>query len=114
MWIVVKLDNTDIRELVNLVESVYYEYNEDIILSVISNLSVKETFLMLYDVIRILVSSGIRIRRGPILYENVLIGSKGYRVLDEWSYKSLYNIFNKRNVDVLRGEDCEYHRSLFK
>lgn len=108
MWIVINLDKLDnIEEVVNYIESIYYEYNKEIILSVVSNISIKETFLILYKIVNILSEYNVKIRRGPILHENVIISHNRVVRLSNNNYNTFYELFNKRS-------EYEYSRSLSK
>lgn len=93
MWIVINLNEVkDIESIINYVESIYYEYKSEVILSVISNTSIKETFLILYKIISSLSNYNVKVRRGPILYENIIIGSSVSVRLSDYNYKKIRSV----------------------
>lgn len=73
MWVVKKLDRDNIFDIVKYVEDVYKINNEEIVLTISSNLGFGETFLYVYEIMKMLLEKGIIVKRGPLLVGDTII-----------------------------------------
>lgn len=73
MWVVKQLDRDNIFDIVKYVEDVYKINNEEIVLTISSNLGFGETFLYVYEIMKMLLEKGIVVKRGPLLVGDTII-----------------------------------------
>ena len=67
MWVVKQLDRDNIFDIVKYIEDVYKINNEEIVLTISSNLGFGETFLYVYEIMKMLLEKGIIVKRGPLV-----------------------------------------------
>lgn len=63
MWVVKQLARDNIFDIVKYVEDVYKINNEEIVLTISSNLGFGETFLYVYEIMKMLLEKGIVVKR---------------------------------------------------
>ena len=73
MWVVKQLDRDNIFDIVKYVEDVYKINNEEIVLTVSSKLGFGETFLYVYEIMKMLLEKGIVVKRGPLVIGDTII-----------------------------------------
>lgn len=73
MWVVKQLDRDNIFDIVKYVEDVYKINNEEVVLSISSNLGFGETFLYVYEIMKMLLEKGIVVKRGPLVVGDTII-----------------------------------------
>ena len=60
MWVVKQLDRDNIFDIVKYIEDVYKINNEEIVLTISSNLGFGETFLYVYEIMKMLLEKGTK------------------------------------------------------
>ncbi len=73
MWVVKQLDRDNIFDIVKYVEDVYKINNEEVVLTISSNLGFGETFLYVYEIMKMLLEKGIVVKRGPLVVGDTII-----------------------------------------
>ena len=73
MWVVKQLDRDNIFDIVKYIEDVYKINNEEIVLTISSNLGFGETFLYVYEIMKMLLEKGIIVKRGPLVIGDTII-----------------------------------------
>lgn len=83
MWIVKTINRDNITDIVDYVQEISKINDKDIILSLNSSLGFAETFLYLYEIMRVLLEKGILVKKGPQIIGNVvLINENVYKLKD--------------------------------
>lgn len=83
MWIVKTINRDNITDIVEYVQEISKINDKGIILSLNSSLGFAETFLYLYEIMRVLLEKGILVKKGPQIIGNVvLINENVYKLKD--------------------------------
>lgn len=83
MWIVKTINRDNITDIVEYVQEISKINDKDITLSLNSSLGFAETFLYLYEILRVLLEKGILVKKGPQIIGNVvLINENVYKLKD--------------------------------
>ena len=83
MWIVKTINRDNITDIVEYVQEISKINDRDITLSLNSSLGFAETFLYLYEIMRVLLEKGILVKKGPQIMGNVvLINENVYKLKD--------------------------------
>lgn len=83
MWIVRTINRDNITDIVEYVQEISKINDKDITLSLNSSLGFAETFLYLYEIMRVLLEKGILVKKGPQIIGNVvLINENVYKLKD--------------------------------
>ena len=83
MWIVKTINRDNITDIVEYVQEISKINGKDITLSLNSSLGFAETFLYLYEIMRVLLEKGILVKKGPQIIGNVvLINENVYKLKD--------------------------------
>ena len=83
MWIVKTINRDNITDIVEYVQEISKINDKDITLSLNSSLGFAETFLYLYEIMRVLLEKGILEKKGPQIIGNVvLINENVYKLKD--------------------------------
>lgn len=83
MWIVKTINRDNITDIVEYVQEISKINDKDITLSLNSSLGFAETFLYLYEIMRVLLEKGILVKKGPHIIGNVvLINENVYKLKD--------------------------------
>ena len=83
MWIVKTINRDNITDIVEYVQEISKINDRDITLSLNSSLGFAETFLYLYEIMRVLLDKGILVKKGPQIIGNVvLINENVYKLKD--------------------------------
>lgn len=83
MWIVKTINRDNITDIVDYVQEISKINDKDITLSLNSSLGFAETFLYLYEIMRVLLEKGILVKKGPQIIGNVvLINESVYKLKD--------------------------------
>lgn len=83
MWIVKTINRDNITDIVEYVQEISKINDKDITLSLNSSLGFSETFLYLYEIMRVLLEKGILVKKGPQIIGNVvLINESVYKLKD--------------------------------
>lgn len=83
MWIVKTINRDNITDIVEYVQEISKINDKDITLSLNSSLGFAETFLYLYEIMRVLLEKGILVKKGPqIIGNGVLINESVYKLKD--------------------------------
>ncbi len=83
MWIVKTINRDNITYIVEYVQEISKINDKDITLSLNSSLGFAETFLYLYEIMRVLLEKGILVKKGPQIIGNVvLINENVYKLKD--------------------------------
>ena len=83
MWIVKTINRDNITDIVEYVQEISKINDKDITLSLNSSLGFAETFLYLYEIMRVLLEKGILVKKGPQITGNVvLINENVYKLKD--------------------------------
>lgn len=83
MWIVKTINRDNITDIVEYVQEISKINDKDITLSLNSILGFAETFLYLYEIMRVLLEKGILVKKGPQIIGNVvLINENVYKLKD--------------------------------
>ena len=83
MWIVKTINRDNITDIVEYVQEINKINDKDITLSLNSSLGFAETFLYLYEIMRVLLEKGILVKKGPQIIGNVvLINENVYKLKD--------------------------------
>lgn len=83
MWIVKTINRDNITDIVEYVQEKSKINDKDITLSLNSSLGFAETFLYLYEIMRVLLEKGILVKKGPQIIGNVvLINENVYKLKD--------------------------------
>ena len=87
MWIVKTINRDNITDIVEYVQEISKINDKDITLSLNSSLGFAETFLYLYEIMRVLLEKGILVKKGPfesILVDNNLITINDFVLKRGW------------------------------
>lgn len=83
MWIVKTINRDNITDIVEYVQEISKINDRAITLSLNSSLGFAETFLYLYEIMRVLLEKGILVKKGPQIIGNVvLINENVYKLKD--------------------------------
>lgn len=83
MWIIKTINRDNITDIVEYVQEISKINDKDITLSLNSCLGFAETFLYLYEIMRVLLEKGILVKKGPQIIGNVvLINENVYKLKD--------------------------------
>ena len=83
MWIVKTINRDNITDIVEYVQEISKINDRDITLSLNSSLGFAETFLYLYEIMRVLLEKGILVKKGPQIIGNVVfINENVYKLKD--------------------------------
>ena len=83
MWIVKTINRDNITDIVEYVQEISKINDKDITLSLNSSLGFAETFLYLYEIMKVLLEKGILVKKGPQIIGNVvLINENVYKLKD--------------------------------
>lgn len=83
MWIVKTINRDNITDIVEYVQEISKINDKDITLSLNSSLGFAETFLYLYEIMRVLLEKDILVKKGPQIIGNVvLINENVYKLKD--------------------------------
>lgn len=83
MWVVKTINRDNITDIVEYVQEISKINDRDITLSLNSSLGFAETFLYLYEIMRVLLEKGILVKKGPQIIGNVvLINGNVYKLKD--------------------------------
>lgn len=83
MWIVKTINRDNITDIVEYVQEISKINDKDITLSLNSSLGFAETFLYLYEIMRVLLEKGILVKKGPQIIGNVvMINESVYKLKD--------------------------------
>lgn len=83
MWIVKTINRDNITDIVEYVQEISKINDRNITLSLNSSLGFAETFLYLYEIMRVLLEKGILVKKGPQIIGNVvLINENVYKLKD--------------------------------
>lgn len=83
MWIVKTINRDNITDIVEYVQEISKINDKDITLSLNSSLGFAETFLYLYEIMKVLLEKGILVKKGPQIIGNVvLINESVYKLKD--------------------------------
>lgn len=85
MWIVKTINRDNITDIVEYVQEISKINDKDITLSLNSSLGFAETFLYLYEIMRILLEKGILVKKGPQIIGNVVLINENVYKLKEFS-----------------------------
>lgn len=73
MWIVKTINRDNITDIVEYVQEISKINDKDITLSLNSSLGFAETFLYLYEIMRVPLEKGILVKKGPQIIGNVVL-----------------------------------------
>lgn len=76
MWVVKTINSDEIIEVVNSLQNIYEMNGKDIVLTLSSNLGFTETYLCLYEIIKLSIAKGISVKRGPLISGDVVLANK--------------------------------------
>lgn len=83
MWIVKTINRDNITDIVEYVQEISKINDRDVTLSLNSSLGFAETFLYLYEIMKVLLEKGILVKKGPQIIGNVvLINESVYKLKD--------------------------------
>lgn len=85
MWIVKTINRDNITDIVEYVQEISKINDKDITLSLNSSLGFAETFLYLYEIMRVLLEKGILVKKGPQIIGNVVLINENVYKLKEFS-----------------------------
>ena len=119
MWVVKQLDRDNIFDIVKYVEDVYKINNEEIVLTISTNLGFGETFLYVYEIMKMLLEKGIVVKRGPLLVGDTIIVEDEVLKLKNTSLEDkiwwlVYNGVVNTNVVCLNEEMIEIKGYVLK
>jgi len=81
MWVVKTINRDNITDIILSLQKISEIDNKDVVLTLNSNLGFAETFLYLYEIMRVLLEKGIPVKRGPQIIGNVvLVNENVYKV----------------------------------
>ena len=109
MWVVKQLDRDNIFDIVKYVEDVYKINNEEIVLTISSNLGFGETFLYVYEIMKMLLEKGIVVKRGPLVVgDTIIVEDEVFKLknasLEDKIWWLVYNGVVNTNVVCLNEE----------
>ena len=85
MWVVKTINRDNITDIVEYVQEISKINDRDITLSLNSSLGFAETFLYLYEIMRVLLEKGILVKKGPQIIGNVVLINENVYKLKEFS-----------------------------
>lgn len=85
MWIVKTINRDNITDIVEYVQEISKINDKDITLSLNSSLGFAETFLYLYEIMRVLLEKGILVKKGPQIIGNVVLINENVYKLKNFS-----------------------------
>lgn len=119
MWVVKQLDRDNIFDIVKYVEDVYKINNEEIVLTISSNLGFRETFLYVYEIMKMLLEKGIVVKRGPLVVgDTIIVEDEVFKLknasLEDKIWWLVYNGIVNTNVVCLNEEMIEIKGYVLK
>ena len=87
MWIVKTINRDNITDIVEYVQEISKINDKDITLSLNSSLGFAETFLYLYEIMRVLLEKGILVKKGPQIIGNVVLINENVYKLKDFSWE---------------------------
>ncbi len=85
MWVVKTINRDNITDIVEYVQEISKINDRDITLSLNSSLGFAETFLYLYEIMRVLLEKGILVKKGPQIIGNVVLINENVYKLKNFS-----------------------------
>lgn len=85
MWVVKTINRDNITDIVEYVQEISKINDKDITLSLNSSLGFAETFLYLYEIMRVLLEKGILVKKGPQIIGNVVLINENVYKLKNFS-----------------------------
>lgn len=99
MWIVKTINRDNITDIVEYVQEISKINDKDITLSLNSSLGFAETFLYLYEIMRVLLEKGILVKKGPQIIGNVvLINENVYKLKDFSLEDAVWWLVHSNNI----------------
>lgn len=81
MWVVKTINRDNIEDIVSSLQNIYKLDNRDIVLTLSSSLGFAETYLYMYEIMKILLEKGVHVKRGPLIIGDiVLINEKTFKL----------------------------------
>ena len=118
MWVVKQLDRDNIFDIVKYVEDVYKINNEEVVLTISSNLGFGETFLYVYEIMKMLLEKGIVVKRGPLVVgDTIIVEDEVFKLknasLEDKIWWLVYNEVVNTNAVCLTEEMIEIKGYVF-
>lgn len=119
MWVVKQLDRDNIFDIVKYVEDVYKINNEEVVLTISSNLGFGETFLYVYEIMKMLLEKGIVVKKGPLVVgDTIIVEDEVFKLknasLEDKIWWLVYNGVVNTNVVCLNEEMIEIKGYVLK
>ena len=119
MWVVKQLDRDNIFDIVKYIEDVYKINNEEIVLTISSNLGFGETFLYVYVIMKMLLEKGIIVKRGPLVIgDTIIVEDEVFKLknasLEDKIWWLVYNEVVNTNAVCLNEEMIEIKGYVLK
>lgn len=110
MWVVKTINRDNIADIVSSLQNIYKLDNRDIVLTLSSSLGFAETYLYMYEIMKILLEKGVHVKRGPLIIGNVvLINEKAFKlekiVLEDIVWWLAHNNMLEESFDSIMLED---------
>lgn len=110
MWVVKTINRDNIEDIVSSLQNIYKLDNRDIVLTLSSSLGFAETYLYMYEIMKILLEKGVHIKRGPLIIGNVvLINEKAFKLekiaLEDIVWWLAHNNMLEESFDSIMLED---------
>ena len=110
MWIVKTINRDNIEDIVSSLQNIYKLDNRDIVLTLSSSLGFAETYLYMYEIMKILLEKGVHVKRGPLIIGNVvLINEKAFKLekiaLEDIVWWLAHNNMLEESFDSIMLED---------
>ena len=110
MWVVKTINRDNIEDIVSSLQNIYKLDNRDIVLTLSSSLGFAETYLYMYEIMKILLEKGVHVKRGPLIIGNVvLINEKAFKlekiVLEDIVWWLAHNNMLEESFDSIMLED---------
>lgn len=81
MWVVKTINRDNIADIVSSLQNINEMDNKDIVLTLSSSLGFAETYLYMYEIMKILLEKGVHVKRGPLIIGDiVLINEKTFKL----------------------------------
>lgn len=110
MWVVKTINRDNIEDIVSSLQNIYKLDNRDIVLTLSSSLGFAETYLYMYEIMKILLEKGVHVKRGPLIIGNVvLINEKAFKLekiaLEDIVWWLAHNNMLEESFDSIMLED---------
>lgn len=110
MWVVKTINRDNIADIVSSLQNIYKLDNRDIVLTLSSSLGFAETYLYMYEIMKILLEKGVHVKRGPLIIGNVvLINEKAFKLekiaLEDIVWWLAHNNMLEESFDSIMLED---------